>query len=561
MADTQNAQQWLKQKHSLITPSIRSLRLLASLSGLIIVLQALLIAHLLSSIIIDKQTLDDLWLPLLSLPLLFALRYYLSYQSEQLAFKAGSAIKQSIREKLFQKLVRLGPVILANEESGSISTTAIDGVESLDAYFVKFLPTVITMSMVPLIIWIVVIPSDWLSAAVLIVTAPLTPLFMMLVGKRAERLNQQQWNKLARMGGHFLSAIQNLTTLKRFGASKREIENIGRIADEFRHSTMNVLRVAFLTSAILEFFAALSIALVAVFIGFRLLEGQMSFFYGFFVLLLIPEFYLPLRQFGVQSHARMEANSAAEHIIQLLDLREPASLKDSHRTAIQFDQVSYRYDDKSTAIDRLTLHIKNGEKIAITGKSGSGKSTLLALLLGFISPSDGKLSKPGRHQIAWVPQRAKLFYGSIAENVAMGNLLSDEDITRALRAAQADFIFGLPNGIHSHVEEGGRNFSGGQTQRIALARALAKKAAFLLLDEPTAHLDDESEAAITSALNNLNHEITTITIAHRLSTLQKADRIIVLEKGQIVEEGNYKTLNQSNGPFNELLNSGREFLA
>ncbi|MGA0960647.1 MAG: ABC transporter transmembrane domain-containing protein, partial [Sedimenticolaceae bacterium] len=197
MADTQNAQQWLKQKHSLITPSIRSLRLIASLSGLIIVLQALLIAHLLSSIIIDKHTLDDLWLPLLSLPLLFALRYYLSYQSEQLAFKAGSAIKQSIREKLFQKLVRLGPVILANEESGSISTTAIDGVESLDAYFVKFLPTVITMSMVPLIIWIIVIPSDWLSAAVLIVTAPLTPLFMMLVGKRAERLNQQQWNKLA----------------------------------------------------------------------------------------------------------------------------------------------------------------------------------------------------------------------------------------------------------------------------------------------------------------------------------------------------------------------------
>ena len=561
MADTQIAQQWLKQQHSLITPSIRSLRLIASLSGLIIVLQAFLIAHLLSSIIIDKKTLDDLWLPLLSLPPLFALRYYLSYQAEQLAFKAGSAIKQSIREKLLQKLARLGPVALANEESGSVSTTIIDGVESLDAYFVKFLPTVIIMSMVPLIIWIVVIPSDWLSAAVLIVTAPLTPLFMMLVGKHAERLNQQQWDKLARMGGHFLSAIQNLTTLKRFGASKREIENIGRIADEFRRSTMGVLRVAFLTSAILEFFAALSIALVAVFIGFRLLEGQMSFFYGFFVLLLIPEFYLPLRQFGVQSHARMEANSAAEHIIRLLDLKEPASSDVTHETAIKFDQVSYRYNDKSTAIDRLNLSISNGEKIAITGKSGSGKSTLLSLLLGYISPSEGKLSTPSRHQIAWVPQKAKLFYGSIAENVSMSQTLSDNDIKRALRAAQADFILALPHGIHTHVEEGGRNFSGGQTQRIALARALAKRAPILLLDEPTAHLDDESEAAITSALNNLSHEITTITIAHRLSTLQKADRIIVLEKGQIVEEGDYKTLSQSNGPFEELLKSGQELLA
>jgi ATP-binding cassette subfamily C protein CydD len=561
MADTQIAQQWLKQQHSLITPSIRSLRLIASLSGLIIVLQAFLIAHLLSSIIIDKKTLDDLWLPLLSLPPLFALRYYLSYQAEQLAFKAGSAIKKSIREKLLQKLARLGPVALANEESGSVSTTIIDGVESLDAYFVKFLPTVIIMSMVPLIIWIVVIPSDWLSAAVLIVTAPLTPLFMMLVGKHAERLNQQQWDKLARMGGHFLSAIQNLTTLKRFGASKREIENIGRIADEFRRSTMGVLRVAFLTSAILEFFAALSIALVAVFIGFRLLEGQMSFFYGFFVLLLIPEFYLPLRQFGVQSHARMEANSAAEHIIRLLDLKEPASSDVTHETAIQFDRVSYRYNDKSTAIDRLNLSISNGEKIAITGKSGSGKSTLLSLLLGFISPSEGKLSIPSRHQIAWVPQKAKLFYGSIAENVAMSQTLSDDEIKAALHAANADFILALPNGIHTHVEEGGRNFSGGQTQRIALARALAKKAPIILLDEPTAHLDDESEHAITAALNNLSNKTTTITIAHRLSTLQKADRIIVLEKGQIVEEGDYKTLSQSNGPFEELLNSGQELLA
>jgi ATP-binding cassette subfamily C protein CydD len=384
---------------------------------------------------------------------------------------------------------------------------------------------------------------------------------MMLVGKRAERLNQQQWNKLARMGGHFLSAIQNLTTLKRFGASKREIENIGRISNEFRHSTMNVLRVAFLTSAILEFFAALSIALVAVFIGFRLLEGHMSFFYGFFVLLLIPEFYLPLRQLGVQSHARMEANSAAEHIIRLLDLKEPTSFDVSHETAIQFDQVSYRYNNKSTAIDRLSLSISNGEKIAITGKSGSGKSTLLSLLLGFISPSEGMLSTPSGHQIAWVPQKAKLFYGSIAENVAMGNSLSDNDIKRALRAAQADFILALPHGIHTHVEEGGRNFSGGQTQRIALARALAKRAPILLLDEPTAHLDDESEAAISSALNNLSHEITTITIAHRLSTLQKADRIIVLDKGQIVEEGDYKTLSQSNGPFEKLLNSGQELLA
>ena len=561
MADMQIAQQWLKQQHSLIQPSIRSLRLIASLSGLIIVLQAFLIAHLLSSIIIDKKTLDDLWPPLISLPPLFALRYYLSYQAEQLTFKAGSAIKQSIREKLLQKLARLGPVALANEESGSVSTTIIDGVESLDAYFVKFLPTVIIMSMVPLIIWIVVIPSDWLSATVLMVTAPLTPLFMMLVGKHAERLNQQQWDKLARMGGHFLSAIQNLTTLKRFGASKREIENIGRIADEFRRSTMSVLRIAFLTSAILEFFAALSIALVAVFIGFRLLEGHMSFFYGFFVLLLIPEFYLPLRQFGVQSHARMEANSAAEHIIRLLDLNEPASFDVTHETAIKFDQMSYRYNDKSAAINRLSLSISNGEKIAITGKSGSGKSTLLSLLLGFISPSEGKLSTPCRHEIAWVPQKAKLFYGSIAENVAMSQTLSDNDIKCALRAAQADFILALPHGIHTHVEEGGRNFSGGQTQRIALARALAKRAPILLLDEPTAHLDDESEAAITSALNNLSHEITTITIAHRLSTLQKADRIIVLDKGQIVEEGDYKTLSQSSGPFEDLLNSGQELLA
>jgi len=571
-----NGDHWLREQRATAAAPLRQLRLLAPLTGILVVTQAWLLAHVIDAVTFKAAGLDEVMPVMLALLPVFLLRFAASWRSARLGFEASLRVKQDVRTRLFEKLRHIGPVALHNENSGDLATRLVDGVEALDGYFSRYVPAMILMSAVPLVILLAVFPSDWISGLVLILTAPLVPLFMTLIGKGAERRNQAQWEKLTRMGSHFLNVLQTLPTRKAFNASRRELENIARISDAFRHSTMSVLRLAFLTSAVLEFFAAISIALIAVFIGFRLLEGEMAFFYGFFVLLLAPEFYLPLRNFGVQNHARMEAAAAAERLAEVLERPQrlqpdgPESGHSLHGALVVRD-VHFAYEPGRQALAGLQLRVEPGEHVAIVGPSGSGKSTLAHLLLGFIQPDRGEVLlgdtslnrdnvRAWRREIGWIPQRAHLFHASVIDNIRLG--APEASLNQVLEAAEAahaiEFIETLPHGLDTVVGDGGHGLSGGQSQRIAIARALVRGTPWLLLDEPSAHLDSESERLITESLQRLSGKRSLISIAHRLQTVRNADRIIVLQAGRVVQEGGFAELADRAGPFRDLLQAGRE---
>ncbi len=576
------ASDWLTGLSGRATRQFRLLRLLAPLTGILIIAQAWLLARIVDAAAFGGESLTTLSPWLIALLPIILVRFLAQWGSERLGDQAAQQVKQQLRDELIEHLRRAGPLRLANEQSGRLSAGLIDAVEALDPFFARYLPARILMTMVPLIILVVVLPIDWISGLVLMVTAPLVPLFMALIGRQAERLNQQQWRELARMGGYFLNVLQALPTLKMFNASRREGNRIAKVSEDFRRSTMQVLRVAFLTSAVLEFLAAISIALIAVFIGFRLLDGEMAFFHGFFILLLAPEFYLPLRNFGVQNHARMEAVAAAEQIEAILALppahppaeENTAHPRDTLEGGISLQEVHFAYAEGRPALDGVTLQVAPGEHLAIVGRSGAGKSTLVNLLLGFVQPDAGVVRigethldestlAAWRRRIGWVPQRARLFHGTVADNIRLG--APDAPISRvhdaALAAHALSFIEQLPQGFDTLVGEGGLGISGGQVQRIALARALVRQPDWLLLDEPTAHLDHETEAAILETLETLHGQCGILSIAHRLHTLHHADRIVVMDRGRIVQSGTFEELSASPGPFAELLHDPAEILS
>lgn len=579
---------------------------LGLLSGLLLIAQAWSLASIINAVIFDDAKLGDVTLYLAALLAIFLLRAALNWASEQAAVTAAMRVKRDLRQRLHQRLFDAGPLFLNNERSGELVNTLVDGVDALENYYARYLPVMSLVALVPLSILVFIFPIDWISGLILLVTAPLIPFFMIMIGKGTERLNKKQWRKLARMSAHFLDMIQGLTTLKLFNASRREADVIARISDDYRRSTMSVLRVAFLSSLLLEFLSTVSIAMVAVLVGFRLMYGELDFFYGFFALLLAPEFYLPLRNMGTHYHARLEAIGAAEKMVEILEpgtlqledgvdplVKVQASVSDDGQSelsaaqsptrytseaiatarsiGIAFDQVSFDYEPGRPALKNISLDIKPNEQIAIVGSSGAGKSTLMNLLLGFITPQTGEIQINQtpleiqqldfwRKKIAWMPQKAHLFHGSIRDNICLGqDDASQHAMEAAAEAAQiADYIESLPDAYDTHVGERGAGLSGGQIQRIALARAFLKDAPVMLLDEPTAHLDDESERMIRQSLKRLAENRTVISIAHRLNTVEQADRIVLLDAGEIVAIGKHDELLATQPLYKEMVSRFRE---
>jgi ATP-binding cassette subfamily C protein CydD len=543
-------------------------------NGLLLILQAWLLARSIDAVVFKAATLQQVAPWLWTILVLVGVRAGLGWLAEQTAFRAAIEIKLQIRDQLISHLYSLGPVRLDQERTGELTTTISDGVEALEAYFARYLPAMALMVILPLAILAVVFPVDWVAGLILVVTAPLIPLFMILIGKGAEKLNQRQWRKLARMSSHFLDVIQGLTTLKLFNASRRELANVTCISEEYRHTTMAVLRVAFLSSLALEFFATISIAIVAVSIGFRLFWGEMDFLYGFFVLLLAPEFYLPLRSMGTHYHARMEAIGAGERILKILEMKAPEEPRQPQPSpalttaTIELLDVSVTYPNGTVGLDGVSLQIHPGERIGIIGPSGAGKSTLFNLLLGFMLPTAGEIvvgetrlrdidMQAWRRQLAWVPQRPHLFATSIAENIRLGRPDADPAaVILAACAAQAhDFIDQLPDRYATLLGDGGRSLSGGQAQRIALARAVIRDAPLWLLDEPTTYLDADSEDLVQTALADLTPGHTALVIAHRLNTVLQLDRIIMLESGKITAQGTHAQLLQQSESYRRQLDA------
>ncbi|MCX4505318.1 thiol reductant ABC exporter subunit CydD [Streptomyces anulatus] len=493
--------------------------------------------------------------PLVALGAVMALRALLAWARGALAQLAAAEAKRTLRDRIAERLRQTGPQGLADRRHGETITLLTRGLDALDPYVVGYLPTKAAVAVVPLAVVGWLLWTDWSSALIIIVTLPLIPVFGALVGLHTARRTARQWRLLATLGGHFLDVVAGLPTLRAFGRERHQARVVGEMADAHRRATMRTLRVAFLSSLVLETVATLSVAMVAVPVGLRLLGGGTDLRTALVVLFLAPEAYLPLRAAGAAFHDSAEGITVAERVFAILDedgVRPPRSAArvpaPGARTAhLRLDRVTVHYADRAEpALRDLSLSVAPGEHVALVGPSGAGKSTLLALLLGFVRPDSGRVTVDGADladldpdswhaQVAWVPQRPHLFAASVAENIRLGRPdASDAEVRRAARAASADlFVEELPLGYDTPLGEHGAGLSAGQRQRIALARAFLKDAPVLLLDEPTAHLDSGSEAAVTRATARLIRGRTSIVVAHRTGLLPHADRIVTVRAGSL----------------------------
>ncbi|MCE1273228.1 MAG: thiol reductant ABC exporter subunit CydD [Chlorobiales bacterium] len=519
--------------------------------------------------------------PKTSLFILFSLlRLALNWAGHHAARSGAIGIRNSLSERLTRTVAGLGPAFSRSEQSGRIVNTMLKGVEALDAWYSQYIPQLFLAAVTPVVILVAVFPSDWIAGAIMLGTAPLIPVFMILIGRSASAATERQWTTMSRMSGYFLDMLQGLSTLKLFAQEKVRRDGIEDASENFRRSTMQVLKIAFLSSLTLELVGTIGTAIVAVSIGLRLVAGAIPFRPAMFTLLLIPDFYLTLRQLGTRFHAGMEGVSASREIHEILD-REPDLTKSGTRdlsagevatTGLTASKITYAFPGSARpAIDGVTLTIRPGTKTAITGPSGSGKSTLLNLLLRFIEPGSGSISlgstsvadyslESWYRQISWVPQHPFLFNASIRENLLMAKPgASDTEIENALsQAGLLDMVLSLPARLDTIIGEQGARLSGGEAQRLALARAFLKNAPILLMDEPTSHTDPILESLLRKAMEKLLEARTTIMIAHRLESIRNADTIVVLDQGHIVQQGTHEELSRAEGFYRRAILASSE---
>ncbi|TCR24155.1 thiol reductant ABC exporter subunit CydD [Streptomyces sp. BK205] len=516
---------------------------LGGLGALLVIAQAMLIAEIVVGAFQHGLSVPGLRTPLLLLAAVAAGRGLVSWLTELAAHRASAAVKSELRGRLLERATALGPEWLSGQRTGSLVALATRGVDALDDYFSRYLPQLGLAVVVPVAVLARIVTEDWVSAAIIVGTLPLIPVFMMLIGWATQSRMDRQWRLLSRLSGHFLDVVAGLPTLKVFGRAKAQAESIRRITGEYRQATMRTLRIAFISSFALELLSTLSVALVAVTIGMRLVHGEMHLYDGLVILILAPEAYLPLRHVGTQYHAAAEGLAAAEEIFEVLETPAPATgTATVPAGALAFERVTVRYPGRSgDAVTDVSFEVAPGETVALVGPSGAGKSTLLNVLLGFVRPAEGRVRigeadlaevdlAEWRSRIAWVPQRPQLFAGTIAENVRLARPDADDTAVRqALADAGArEFVDALPLGADTVLGEDGAGLSAGQRQRLALARAFLADRPVLLLDEPTAALDGATEAEVVAAVRRLAAGRTVLLVVHRPALLGVADRVVRL---------------------------------
>lgn len=571
---------WLKLQAAPARRWLRLSMLLGVLSGLLIIGQAWCLAVLLQSLIMEHMPREQLLTLFTVLVILFIARAVVAAIRERVGFICGQVVRRDIRRTVLDKLEQLGPVRVKGKPAGSWATIILEQIDDMQDYYSRYLPQMTLSATIPMMILITLFPINWAAALILLVTAPLIPVFMALVGLGAADANRRNFLALSRLSGDFLDRLRGLETIRFFHRGREEVKQIDDATEDFRSRTMEVLRMAFLSSAVLEFFAAISIAVVAVYFGFSYL-GELNFgsygmgvtlFAGFIALILAPEFFQPLRDLGTYYHAKAQAVGAAESLFTLLsaensddELLGTEPLAPAEQIAVTATDLVIFASSGEKLAGPLNFTLNAGQRIALVGQSGAGKSSLLNLLLGFL-PYEGSIRinqqelrdispESWRTQLSWVGQNPHLPEQTILDNIRLSRPdASSEEITAVMEKAYVtDFIDSLPDGVNTVVGDNAARLSVGQAQRIAVARALLNPCHLLLLDEPSASLDAHSEERVMHALNEAAHQQTTLLVTHLLEETRDYDEVWVMDKGLIIEQGSYAALQQQQSAFAQLL--------
>jgi len=571
---------WLKQQSKLAKRWLMIAVGLGVFSSVLLLGQAALLATILHSLIIEQADKYELVPYFIGLAVTIAIRALCSWGREIAGYRCGEQIRIYIRQLILDKLRELGPAYIKGKPAGSWATLLLEQVEDMHDFFARYLPQMSLSVLVPFVILIVVFPVNWAAGLIFLLTAPLVPLFMALVGMKAADANRKNFKALQRLSGHFYDRLQSMTTIRLFDRTQAETEVMRGASEVFRTRTMDVLKIAFLSSAVLEFFTSISIALTAVYFGFAFI-GELNFgdygvgvtlFSGLFILILAPEFYQPLRDLGTFYHAKQQAVGAAESIVEFLET-DVSTVRSGDQTLPE-DDVTIRaidlevYSPEGTKLlGPISFELNAKETTALVGPSGAGKTSLINAILGFL-PYQGSLSINGverteldlanwRQHISWVGQNPLLLHGSIRDNITLGkDNVSDEIIEKALKESySAEFVDN--HGLDYQISDRSSGLSVGQAQRLALARAMVQDGKFWLLDEPTASLDARSERLVMDGLSGQVNGKTTLMVTHQLSPLQNVERILVMENGQLIQAGPFSELSQQEGLFKQMLQANQ----
>lgn len=501
---------------------------------------------------------------------MISMRMVCSHGEQWLREHIASAIHEDLRNRVLHHMIAQG--VRQSESAGSVTHILTDGLDHVDAYMNQYIPQALYAVLIPLMISIAIIDSVSWIGWILLMTYPLIPFFMILIGKKADKLNKQQWERMQFLGGHFLDVLQGLTTLKVFGRAKEQVHVIGRLSSEFRDATLKVLRIAFLSALVLELIGTISTAMIAVYLGVSLVYGEVEFLPAFFILLLAPDFYAPLRQLGAAFHTglsgKVSLTAVQEYLTSGIEVVRTGqeTLKRPMQT-IEFRDVAYEYEEDHVGLETFTGVLKRGCSYMLVGESGAGKTTISNVLMQLLTPTKGQVTVDGydlqtldsqwyHEQIAYLSQTPYIMSGTLRENLQFGLEASDETLWKVLQQVQlSDFVSALPLGLDTVIGEGGYGLSGGQRQRLALGRTLLRPAQILILDEVTAHLDVETENLIMQVLREYGQDKIVLYVGHRVQTMKYVDTLFVMQAGRLVESGSYTDLVAQNGYFASLVNT------